>query len=77
MNINTIIKQVMSMLNQNINVEQYLQNVAQQNPQVRMLLNQKQQNNMSYQDLVVQLARQNNINLTPYVQALSQQGIKM
>lgn len=77
MNINTIIKQVMSMLNQNINVEQYLQNVAQQNPQVRMLLNQKQQNNMSYQDLVVQLARQNNINLTPYVQALSKQGIKM
>jgi hypothetical protein len=65
------------MLNQNINVEQYLQNVAQQNPQVRMLLNQKQQNNMSYQDLVVQLARQNNINLTPYVQALSKQGIKM
>lgn len=77
MNTNTIIKQVMSMLNQNINVEQYLQNVAQQNPQVRMLLNQKQQNNMSYQDLVVQLARQNNINLTPYVQALSKNGIKM
>ena len=77
MNINTIIKQVMSMLNQNINVEQYLQNVAQQNPQVRMLLNQKQQNNMSYQDLVVQLARQSNINLTPYVQALSKQGIKL
>ena len=77
MNANTIIKQVMSLLNQNINVEQYLQSVAQQNPQVRMLLNQKQQNGMSYQDLVVQLARQNNINLTPYVQALSQQGIKL
>ena len=77
MNINTIIKQVMSMLNQNINVEQYLNNVAQHNPQVRMLLNQKQQNNMSYQDLVMQLARQNNINITPYVQALTQQGIKL
>ena len=77
MNTNTIIRQVMSLLNQNIDVEQYLNNVAQQNPQVRMLLNQKQQNNMSYQDLVVQLARQSNINLTPYVQALSQQGIKL
>lgn len=77
MNTNTIIRQVMSLLNQNIDVEQYLNNVAQQNPQVRMLLNQKKQNNMSYQDLVVQLARQSNINLTPYVQALSQQGIKL
>ena len=77
MNTNTIIKQVMSLLNQNIDVEQYLNNVAQQNPQVRTLLNQKKQNGMSYQDLVVQLARQSNINLTPYVQALSKQGIKL
>lgn len=77
MNTNQVVQQVMAMLSQNINVDQYLQNVAQNNPQVRNLLNQKQQNNMSYQDLVMQLARQNNINITPFIQGLSQKGIKM
>lgn len=77
MNANQVVQQVMAMLSQNINVDQYLQNVAQNNPQVRNLLNQKQQNNMSYQDLVMQLARQNNINITPFIQGLSQKGIKM
>ena len=77
MNTNTIIQQVMAMMSQNINVEQYLNNVAQQNPQVKNLLNQKQQNNMSYKDLVLQLARQNNINITPFIQGLNNKGIKM
>lgn len=77
MNINQVVQQVLSMLTQNINVDQYLQNVAMQNPQVRNLLNQKQQNNMSYQDLVMQLAKQNNINITPYIQGLSNKGIKL
>lgn len=77
MNTNQIVKQVMGMLSQNINVDQHLQNMAQQNPQIRNLLNQKQQNNMSYQDLVIQLAKQNNINITPFIQGLSQQGIRL
>lgn len=77
MNINQVVQQVLSMLTQNINVEQYLQNAAMQNPQIRNLLNQKQQNNMSYQDLVMQLAKQNNINITPYIQGLSNKGIKL
>ena len=77
MNANQVVQQVMAMLSQNINIDQYLQNAAQQNPQIRNLLNQKQQNNMSYQDLVMQLARQNNINITPFIQGLTQKGIKM
>lgn len=77
MNINQVVQRVLSMLTQNINVDQYLQNVAMHNPQVRNLLNQKQQNNMSYQDLVIQLAKQNNINITPYIQGLSNKGIKL
>lgn len=77
MNINRVVQQVLSMMTQNINVEQYLNNVAMSNPQVKTLLMQKQQNNMSYQDLVMQLAKQNNINITPFIKGLSNNGIEL
>ena len=51
--------------------------LAQHNPQFRAILNQKRQSGMSWQDMVSQIARQNNINLTPYIQGLSQRGIKL
>lgn len=73
-NIITSILQIMQTGN---NPDVLLNNLAKQNPQVRALLNQKRQNNMSYQDLVVQLAKQNNINLTPILQGLNNNGIKM
>lgn len=73
-NVITSILQIMQTGN---NPDVLLNNLAKQNPQVRALLNQKRQNNMSYQDLVVQLAKQNNINLTPILQGLSNNGIKM
>lgn len=73
-NIITSILQIMQTGN---NPDVLLNNLAKQNPQVRALLNQKRQNNMSYQDLVVQLAKQNNINLTPVLQGLNNNGIKM
>ena len=73
-NVITSILQIMQTGN---NPDVLLNNLAKQNPQVRVLLNQKRQNNMSYQDLVVQLAKQNNINLTPILQGLNNNGIKM
>lgn len=72
-----IINMMMQIISTQRNPDVFFNNIAQQNPQFRALLNQKRQNNMSYQDLVNQIAKQNNINLTPIIQGLSQKGIKL
>lgn len=72
-----VIASILQIMQTGNNPDVLLNNLAKQNPQVRALLNQKRQNNMSYQDLVVQLAKQNNINLTPILQGLNNNGIKM
>ena len=72
-----IITAILQIVQSGNNPDVLLNSLAQQNPQIRALLNQKRQNNMSYQDLVNQIAKQNNINITPIIQGLSQKGIKM
>lgn len=76
-NAQNIITSILQIMQTGNNPDVLLNSLAQKNPQVRALLNQKRQNNMSYQDLVVQLAKQNNINLTPILQGLNNNGIKM
>ena len=79
MNNNTqqIIQSIMQIIQTGNNPEMLIQNLANQNPQLKALLNQKQQSGMSWKDLTMQLARQSNVNLTPYLQGLEQKGIKM
>ena len=72
-----IITTILQIVQSGNNPDVLLNNLAQQNPQIRALLNQKRQNNMSWQDMTAQFAKQNNINLTPIIQGLSQKGIKL
>ena len=72
-----VINMMMNIMSSQRNPDVFFNNIANQNPQFRALLNQKRQNNMSWQDMVAQYAKQNNIDLTPYVQELSQKGIKL
>ena len=72
-----VINMMMNIISSQRNPDVFFNNIAQQNPQFRALLNQKRQNNMSWQDMVAQYAKQNNINITPYIQGLAQKGIKL
>lgn len=72
-----VIQMMMSIISQNNNPDVFFNNLAKQNPQFRAILNQKRQSGMSWQDMTAQIARQNNIDLTPYIQGLSQKGINI
>lgn len=59
------------------NPQQVIQQMINQNPQAKILMNQMQQSGMSMRDFTLQYARQNNINLQPILQQLNQYGIKL
>lgn len=71
---NQLINNIIQMLNYNPN--QIIQQTLQRNPQAQILFNQMQQSGMSARDFTIQYARQNNINLQPIINTLSQRGIK-
>ena len=72
-----VIQSIMQIIQSGNNPEMLINSIANQNPQIRALLNQKQQSNMSWKDLTLQLAKQNNVNITPILQGLQHNGIKM
>lgn len=59
------------------NPNQILQNYARQNPQINIILNQMQSSGMSPKQYVMQYAKQNNIDIRPLINMLSQRGIKL
>lgn len=67
---------IMQMLMSGMNPNQIMQQMVQQNPQARVILNQMQQSNMSPKDYVMQLAKQNNVNINPMLNMLRQKGFK-
>ena len=69
----TILTQLLSM---GTNPQQIMQSMANRNPQVNALLNQMQQSGLTPQHFVMQYAKQNNINIQPYINAMNQRGIK-
>lgn len=69
-----MLMQLMSMGN---NPQQILQNAMTSNPQIRTVLNQMAQSGMSPQQYVMQYAKQNNINIQPFVNMMNQRGIKL
>lgn len=69
-----MLMQLMSMGN---NPQQILQNAMTSNPQIRTALNQMAQSGMSPQQYVMQYAKQNNINIQPFVNMMNQRGIKL
>ena len=70
MNNNPIIQMLMS----GSNPQQIIQNMVQNNPQARAMLNQMKNSGMSNEDFVMQYAKQNNINIQPLINMMSQYG---
>nr|DAR54925.1 MAG TPA: hypothetical protein [Caudoviricetes sp.] len=73
---NNIMNALMQMVMGGANPQQILQNMMNQNPQMRGMINQINQSGMTPQQYLNQYAKQNNINLdnNPLVQMLKQQG---
>lgn len=59
------------------NPQQIMQNIIHQNPQMQVIVNQVQQSGLSPKQFVMQYAKQNNIDINPLVQFMSQRGIKL
>lgn len=73
---NNDINQIMNFIANGQNPNQLLQQMVQQNPQAQILFNQMQQSGMSMKDFTMQFAKQNNVNIQPILNMLSQRGIK-
>ena len=68
---------LMNMVSSGNNPEQFIKNMISQNPQLNAVYNQAQQSGMPMKDFVMQYAKQNNMNVQPFIDALSKQGIKL
>ena len=66
----------MQMLSSGGSPQQIAENVMRQNPQLNAILNQARSSGMSMRDFTMQYARQNGINLEPYVRMMSQRGYR-
>lgn len=73
---NNIVNTIMQIMSNGQNPNQIVQQMINQNPQAQILFNQMQQSGMNVKDFTMQYARQNNINLQPILQTLSQKGVK-
>ena len=69
--------QILSQMLNMGNPQMVVQNMVNQHPQARILFNQMQQSGMSTKDFVLQYAKQNNIDINPLVQMISQRGINL
>jgi len=58
------------------NPQQMMQQMMQQNPQFNALLNQQKQSGMSMEQFVRQYAKQNNIDINPYLNAMNKRGMR-
>ena len=74
---NDIANLIIQMVTNGQNPQQVVQQMIQKNPQAQILMNQMQQSGMSVKDFTLQYAKQNNINLQPTLNILSQRGIKL
>lgn len=66
----------MQMLSSGGSPQQIAENVMRQNPQLNAILNQARSSGMSMRDFTMQYAKQNGINLEPYIQMMSQRGYR-
>ena len=73
---NGIVNNILQILSVNQNPNQIIQQMISQNPQAQILFNQMQQSGMSVKDFTLQYAKQNNINIQPILNTLSQKGVK-
>ena len=67
---------LMSMLSSG-NPQAQIQQIMQSNPQARAIVTQMKQSGMTPKQFLNQYARQNNIDLTPMINLLGQNGIRI
>lgn len=67
---------LMNLMTGGNNPQQIMQNLAKQNPNVNAILTQVSNSGMSMKDFTMQYAKQNNINLQPFIDMMSKRGIK-
>lgn len=77
MNNNNIVNNMLQMMTNGQNPNQILENAFKQNPNIQAIFNQAQQSGMSMKDFTLQYAKQNNMNIQPILNLLSQRGIKL
>lgn len=59
------------------NPQQAMQNLMQRNPQFQAMVNQVHSSGMSMKDYALNYAKQNNIDINPLINMLSNRGIKL
>lgn len=69
-----VLSQIMQMGN---NPQAILQNLINQNPQAKFYLNQMKSSGLSDKEFVMQFAKNNNIDINPFISMLSNFGIKL
>ena len=74
---NNIANLIIQMMTNGQNPNQVIEQIMSKNPQAQVLFNQMKQSGMSIKDFTLQFAKQNNINLEPILNTLSQKGIKL
>lgn len=67
---------IMQMLMSGMNPNMIMQNIIQSNPQAQIVLNQMKQSGMNPQQYVMQLAKQNNVNINPMLDMLRRAGYR-
>ena len=76
-NTNNIVNTILQVMSNGQSPQQLITQTLQNNPQANALFNQMQQSGMSMKDFTLQYAKQNNINLQPILNMLSQKGFKL
>ena len=74
---NNIVNLIMQMMTNGQNPNQVVEQIISKNQEAQVLFNQMKQSGMSVKDFTLQFAKQNNINLEPILNTLSQKGIKL
>lgn len=74
---NNVVNMIMQVMSNGQNPNDVVQQVLAKNPQAQILFNQMQQSGMTMKDFTLQYAKQNNINIQPILNTLSQRGIKL
>ena len=74
---NNIVNLIIQMITNGQNPYQAIEQLVSKNPQAQILFNQMKQSGMSTKDFTLQFAKQNNINIEPILNTLSQRGIKL
>ena len=76
-NTNNIVNTILNVMTNGQNPQQLIAQILQQNPQANVMFNQMKQSGMSMKDFTIQYAKQNNINLQPILNMLSQKGVNL